>query len=315
LNRRQLLGAGAGVAATATLVGPSAASAAQQRPRRAPEHLVPRQNVGIQMYSLRDMADADLPGTLQMLQGIGYPEIELFQLHGRTAPQLRALLDQYSIRAVAAHVGIDRWRTQLQTVLDEAETLGLTYVGLPGIFPPPAADVASYRSIARELNRYGNAAADRGLRFYYHNHDFEFASNQGQVLYDVMLNNTDPDVVFYELDLYWIITAGRDPLDYLGRYDQARWPLFHAKDRTTGQFGSGGTFADLGEGIINFERIFRELENKHYHHFFVERDTQADPPRTARVGYEYLVDLMGRRRRKPSSPNEVRNANSARAAR
>jgi len=145
------------------------------------------------------------------------------------------------------------------------------------------------------------------LRFYYHNHDFEFAKDQGQVLYDVMLDRTDPDLVFFELDLYWIVTAGRDPLDYLGRYDQSRWPLFHVKDRTAGLFGASGTFADLGEGIINFKRIFEALDNKHYHHYLVERDTQVNPPRTARVGYEYLRELTGRRRHKPYGPRQLRD--------
>ena len=92
------------------------------------------------------------------------------------------------------------------------------------------------------------------------------------------------------MDLYWVVTAGVDPLDYLSRYDQSRWPLFHVKDRA-----SDGTFADLGEGTINFERIFSALENPHYHRYYVERDTQVDPPRTARVGYEYLRALRGRR--------------------
>ena len=130
-----------------------------------------------------------------------------------------------------------------------------------------------------------------------------------------MLERTDPDLVFFELDLYWIVTAGRDPLDYLGSYDQSRWPLFHCKDRTAGTFGSGGTFADLGEGIINFRAHLQALENKHYHHFFVERDTQVNPPRTARVGYEYLRDLRGVRRHKPYKPSQVREDTAASRAR
>jgi len=73
---------------------------------------VPRQSIGIQLYSLRDLAGADLPDVLKTLQEIGYPEVELFQLHGRTAPELRALLDAHSLRALAAHVGINRWRAE-----------------------------------------------------------------------------------------------------------------------------------------------------------------------------------------------------------
>ena len=280
INRRQAIGAGAAAAAGAALL-PGVAGA-QQQPglrRRAPEDLVPRQNIGIQLYTLRDMAGADLPATFQMLQDVGYPEVELFTLHGRTAADLRTLLEEHDLRATAAHVGINRWRTELDTVLDEAQTLGMDYVGVPGIFPNPPATATTYSGLAREFNRYAEAVADRGMKFYYHNHAFEFARDGGRRLYDILLDETNPDTVFFELDLYWIVTGGADPLDYLNRYDQARWPLFHVKDRD-----AAGNFADLGEGNINFARVFRELENKHYHHYLVERDTQPHAHRAAAVG-------------------------------
>jgi sugar phosphate isomerase/epimerase len=292
LSRRRLFGATAATAAAVTMapaLGPWARSAAGQR-RRDSELLVPRQNIGIQLFTIRDMQAADLPGTLALLAEIGYAEVELFTLRGLTAEEFRAALAAVKLRALAAHVGIDRWRNELETVLDEAETLGMLYVGVPGVFPNPPATLETYSALAHEFNRYGAAAADRGLRFYYHNHAFEFVRDRGTRLYDVLLNETDPDLVFFELDMYWIVTGGADPLDYLSTHDQARWPLFHVKDRN-----AAGEFADLGEGNINFARIFRELENKHYHHYFVERDTQVDPPRTARVGYEYLRSLRGRR--------------------
>jgi sugar phosphate isomerase/epimerase len=299
LSRRRLLGAAAagGAAATAAgALGPWTPRAPAQAGGRD-ELLVPRQNIGIQLYTIRDMAQEDLPGTLQLLADIGYPEVEPFTLHGRSATEFRALLDEVGIRAIAAHVGVDRWRTELNAVLTEAETLGMPYVGLPGIFPNPEPTLANYRSLAREMNEWGAAAADRGLRFYYHNHAFEFETVEDgrTVIYDILLEETDPDLVFFELDLYWIVTGGRDPLDYLALYDQSRWPLFHVKDRAP-----NGNFADLGEGTINFSRIFRVLENKHYHHYLVERDEQVNPPRTAEVGFEYLRNLRGRRRRSAS---------------
>jgi sugar phosphate isomerase/epimerase len=182
----------------------------------------------------------------------------------------------------------------------------MQYVGVPGIFPNPPATRETYRGLAREFDRYAERVADRGMRFYYHNHNFEFARDGGTRLYDILLDRTDPDLVFFEMDLYWTVTAGVDPLDYLARFDQSRFPLFHVKDRD-----AAGTFADLGEGNINFTRIFRELANKHYHHYFVERDTQANPARTAAVGYEYLRDLRGARRRKPYTTTEAGNAAAA----
>lgn len=304
INRRQALGVGAAaVAGAGAAMLPSSASAAARaggERLRAPEPLAPRQNIGIQLYSLRDMQAASVANTIKMLSGVGYPEVELFTLQGQTASAWRDIFDATGVRALAAHVGIDRWRSQLDTVLDEAELLGMQYVGVPGIFPNPPATRTTYRALAREFNRYAEAVADRGMRFYYHNHAYEFARDGGTRLYDVLLNETNPETVFFEMDLYWVVAGGVDPLDYLGVYDQSRWPLFHVKDRD-----AAGAFADLGEGNINFQRVFRALENKHYHHYLVERDTQVNPTRTAEVGYEYLRDVEGRLRRRPYSPAEA----------
>jgi sugar phosphate isomerase/epimerase len=303
LSRRQALGLGAGAAAVAgaaVLPGTARGQEAREFRRRPAEDLVPRQNIGIQLYSLRDMQAASVQNTINLLGRIGYPEVELFTMQGQTAATWRGILEGANVRAIGAHVGIDRWRNELDTVLNEAETLGMQYIGVPGIFPNPPATRATYQGLAREFNRYAERVADRGMRFYYHNHNFEFARDGGTRLYDILLDRTDPDLVFFEMDLYWAVTAGVDPLDYLSRYDQSRWPLFHVKDRS-----AAGDFADLGEGNINFARIFRELLNKHYHHYIVERDTQVDPARTAATGYEYLRDLRGSRRRKPYSPSEA----------
>lgn len=303
LNRREALGLGAGAAAVAgaaLVPGTAKAQEGRQLRRYPAEDLVPRQNLGIQLYSLRDLQAASVQNTINLVGGVGFPEVELFTLAGQTATTWRGILEGANVRAIAAHVGINRWRTELDTVLDEAETLGMQYVGVPGIFPNPTATRETYRGLAREFDRYAERVADRGMRFYYHNHNFEFARDGGTRLFDVLLDGTDPDLVFFELDLYWMVTAGVDPLDYLGRFDQSRFPLFHVKDRD-----ATGTFADLGQGNINFARIFRELQNKHYHHYIVERDTQVDPARTATVGYEYLRDLRGRRRRRPYTTTEA----------
>ena len=311
LNRRQALGLSAGAIAGAALVPGTAAAQNNERRerRRAPEDLVPQQNIGIQLYTLRDLQAQQPNGVENLIQNlarIGIREVELFTLQGRTAAQWRQILVNNDVRAIAAHVGIDRWRSQLDTVLDEAVTIGMPYVGVPGIFDATRPTTAAgYRRLSREFNEFGEAAAERGLKFYYHNHDFEFArAANGTRFFDIMLENTEPDLVFWELDLYWAVTAGVDPLDYLNTYDQARFPLFHVKDRSATQV-MGANFADLGEGNINFERIFRALENKQYHHYIIERDTQVNPLQTAETGYEYLRELRGRRVRAPYTPSEA----------
>ena len=300
MSRRQALALSAGAAGAALVPGAARAQGARELRRRPAEDLVPRQNIGIQLYSLRDMQAASVQNTIKLLGGIGYPEVELFTRQGPSATTWRTILEGANVRALAAHVGIDRWRGELETVLNEAETLGMQYVGVPGIFPNPPATATTYRALARDFNRYAERVADRGMRFYYHNHNFEFVRDGGTRLYDILLDRTDPDLVFFEMDLYWTVTAGVEPLDYLGRYDQSRWPLFHVKDRD-----AAGEFADLGEGNIDFGRIFSELQNKQYHHYIVERDSQPNPARTAAVGYEYLRDLRGRRKRRPYTPTEA----------
>lgn len=294
LTRRRLLGTAAGAAGAATIapaLGPLTAHATH-RGRR--ELLCPPQNIGIQLWTVRNLADADLPGLLRLLADIGYREIEPFSYHGRTPEQFRELLDEAGLRLIAFHVGWNRWRDDRDAVLEEMQLLKAPFAGVSGIFPNPPATVAAYEEIAATLNEIGEEAADAGIRFYWHNHAYEFARDRGRYLYDVLVEGTDPDLVFFELDLYWAVTGGVDPLRYLDseRWEQARWPLFHAKDRAT-----NGEFADLGFGTIDFARIFGTLENKHYHHYLVERDSLVHPAETALIGYEYLRTLRARRRR------------------
>jgi sugar phosphate isomerase/epimerase len=295
VSRRGLLGAAAGTAVAAGLAPALASGKPVAHTSARTEFLIPRQNIGIQLYTVRDLADADLPGLLALLAEIGYSEVEPFSFHGRTAEEFRALLDANGLRAIGSHVGTNRWRTELETVLDEAETMGQEYVGVSFVTLPgdPNINITAYRRFAHEFNTWGEAAADRGLTFYFHNHGWDFTVDRGRVLYDVLLEETDDDLVFFELDLYWIIQGGYDPLNYLTNYDQRRWPLFHAKDRT-----ASGEFADLGTGTIDFAKIFSALDNKNYHHYLVERDTLAHSAQTAEIGYEYLRTLRGRTMRK-----------------
>ena len=167
-NRREALGLGAGAAAVAgAALVPGSAGAQDGAARRRPaEDLVPRQNIGIQLYSLRDMQAASVQNTINLLGGIGYPEVELFTMQGQTAATWRGILEAANVRALAAHVGIDRWRNELDTVLNEAETLGMQYVGVPGIFPNPPAtqrDLSRARARVRPLRGAGRRPRDAVL--------------------------------------------------------------------------------------------------------------------------------------------------------
>jgi sugar phosphate isomerase/epimerase len=196
---------------------------------------------------------------------------------------------------------------ELQRARDEAEALGQPYVGTAGITiptgivdgvgEPQTAD--RYRELAELANEWGAAAAARGLKAYLHVHYWEFGTDPqtGESLFQILLDETDPGLVWFEPDLFWMVFGGIDPLDWIPEY-QARFPLFHVKDGIPnpagGYFDPG--FTDLGEGSIDFSRILSALKHKNAHHYIVERDDQPHPARTARTGYRYLRHLRAAQR-------------------
>ena len=308
MSRRQLLAAGTAVAAATGLggLGPLAGSAF------GAERLVPKQQIGIQLFTVRTLAEADLPGTLALLADIGYREVEVAGLFGRTPAQFRALLDGYRLRAIAGHQLVGPalipffGAREVEDALDEAQALGQPYVGTAGITIPTGIvegvgepqTANRYRQLADLANEWGAAAKARGMRLYLHVHYWEFGRDPrtGESLFQILLDETDPQLVWFEPDLFWMVFGGIDPLAWIPRYED-RFPLFHVKDGNPnpagGYFNPG--FTDLGEGSIDFRPIFEALKHKNAHHYIVERDDQPDPARTARVGYEYLLNLRARK--------------------
>jgi len=309
MSRKEFLAAGSAFAAAAAVgsgFGPWAGSAF------ASERLVPKGRIGIQLFTVRTLAEADLPAALALLSRIGYREIEVAGLFGRTPEQFRALMDANRLRAVGGHQLVGPalipffGEREVEDALDEAEALGQPYVGTAGITIPTgivdgvgeAQTAERYRELAELANQWGAAAKARRLRLYLHVHYWEFGKDpeSGESLFQILLDETDPGLVSFEPDLFWMVFGGIDPLDWIPDY-QHRFPLFHVKDGNPnpagGYFNPG--FTDLGEGSIDFRPIFQALKNKNAHRYIVERDDQPNPARTARVGYEYLLNLRARK--------------------
>ena len=196
---------------------------------------------------------------------------------------------------------------QLDQVLDDAAEIGLPYIGTassPGARYGETVD--GYRRAAEDFNRFGEAARERGLRFYQHNHSGEFAVENGTRLYDVILEETDPRLVFFEMDIFWAYVGqsrfpGFKPHEY--PWDQPkRFPLFHVKDGVmNGGPSFGWTMTDVGDGDIPFEPFFCGLDTSD-HHYIVERDTAPDAAAnpagsysTTERSYDYLASLRERR--------------------
>ena len=292
LSRRRFIGATAGSAAALATTGAWA-------PHAFAGAGVPKGSISIQMWSLRDMFAADPEGTLRALYGIGYRNIEMAGIPpGHTAASLRALLDEVGIRAYSGHDGWDvnnfneaAYRAQLE----RAVTLGQAQTGFAW-FPGPYTE-AFFKTVAGQLNRAAAIASEYGLRFFYHNHDFEFTNKRadGRPVYTVLLEETDPKGVYFQMDLMWINYGGGPWRELLTTLNE-RVISFHIKDQSP-QAAPGGTcdvFTDPGQGVTPLQEMIATAGTQRHKRFVVERDSQPHPLTTARIGYEFLRTVEAR---------------------
>jgi len=252
--------------------------------------------VGLQLYTVRNQMQRDMPGTLAQVAAIGYREVEFAGYFGRTPAEVRALLDRDRLTAPSTHIPIDVLNSGTagwQKALDDANVIGHQWVTIPWLAPeqrPRAAD--GWRRLAEQLNRGAEAAHTSGLRFAYHNHDFEFATvggdgGAGVLPLELLLRETDPLRVDFEMDVYWVTKAGQDPLALMGRHP-GRFKLLHLKDATP---APERAFADVGHGTINWRAIMGARGPAGVEHMFVERDESPDPIASIRNSYAYLASL------------------------
>ena len=280
LDRRTFLGTLAGGIAGLSLLGCNEPPAGAAAPwARRP---------GVQLYTVRTLMAQDVAGTLEAVAAAGYREVETAGLLGMTPEAFRAALDRAGLVSPAGHTPIEALRQSLQASLASARALGQEWVVVPWLDERERTP-EGYRGVAAELNRFGAAAVEEGLRIGYHNHDFEFeALSGGRRGYDILLDETDPDLVDIELDLYWAVKAGQDPVALFQR-DAGRFPLCHVKDMA--DRGGSEAQAPVGRGEIDFARIFAHADQAGLRHYFVEEDNPADPLESIRASYAHLQRL------------------------
>ena len=305
-DRRSLL-AGAGAAVAASAIGATPALAGDPHRKRGRGHGhhgggrggIPREQISIQLYTLRDLQPNDVDTMLKGLADIGYKTVEHAGFRGLSAADFRAALRKYGLKATSGHQEVPQpfdeavWR---QRVAD-AVTVGQRYIVTP-ISPIVSvvdgvvkglSTVAAWKAYAADLNKAGMIARQSGLRLGFHNHYWEFAQLDDAsplVGFDILLTDTDPRLVHFELDLYWTWYAHRDP-NHLLAYAGDRVRQFHVKDMKYN--GTTPTFTDPGTGVIDFARIFKAAGNPREHEYIVERDDAgAAALQTAKVGFDYL---------------------------
>jgi sugar phosphate isomerase/epimerase len=263
----------------------------------AGEHKINR--IGVQLYTVRDLMKTDFDGTLAKVASIGYKEVEFAGYFDHTPQQVRAAVDKNELIAPSTHIQYDELDEKFPAVIEASKTIGMSYIVCPWIPEDLRKSPDIWKQAAEKFNRCGEQTKKAGIQFAYHNHWFEFLPVNGKLPYDTLLALCDKDLVQMEMDLCWITTAGQDPVKYFNRYP-GRFPLVHVKDVKTlpkitkggGQnFGDTVDLTSVGDGIIDWKRIFAHSETAGIKHYIVEHDRPADPFESITKSYDYLYKL------------------------
>lgn len=245
--------------------------------------------IALQMFTLREEAAKDFVGTLRAVSKIGYAGVELAGMGGLGAEPLKALLDDMGLVVAGSHVALQALEGNLQEVIDDNLALGNRYVVCPSLPSERRADAAGYNGVAESLNRAGSALKRVGLQLAYHNHAFEFVRLPGgEYAYDTLMMSTDPELVKIEMDIFWVKKAGEEPAAYLRKYAN-RVPLIHLKDMTP---DPDATFAEVGEGVMDFPAIFEAAAVAGAEHYIVEQDRCQRPPlESVKISFQNLQTM------------------------
>ena len=241
--------------------------------------------VGLQLYSLRDIFRPDPAAALDKTKALGFTEVETFNNPTPAPAELRKLLDARGLKAVSGHFGYDLFEKDLPKVIESAKALGIAYVGIAWI-PHEIANfgMADATKAADNFNKWGAELAKHGLKFFYHCHGYEFkpvAEGEKKTFMDVLMEKTDAKTVAFEMDIFWVVLPGADPVHYLSTYP-GRWPLVHLKDmskkvRLGVMTGKLSTEFDvtLGTGQMNWPAILSAAAKSGVKHYFIEDESPA----------------------------------------
>jgi sugar phosphate isomerase/epimerase len=238
---------------------------------RIPERAPKLKKVGVQLYSVRKEMMADAIGTLKKLGQIGYQEIESAQsdkgnYYGLEPKEIKKILKDQGMTLRSGHTHIDKnW----QKSIDEAAEAGQEYI-ICSVLPSPGQTVENYQKSADMFNQAGEQCKKSGVLFGYHNHASEFDTSEGKALYDVLLDNTHPELVHMEMDLGWVIAAGKDPLAYFSKYP-GRFPLWHLKDMSPTEKKS----VEFGKGSVDIVGLMKQAKQAGMKYYFIEQEEYA----------------------------------------
>jgi sugar phosphate isomerase/epimerase len=242
-------------------------------------------HLGLQLWSLRVQLKENVPAALDLAKGYGVSEIETITLANAKPAELAEQLRARGLNPVSAHISYDALKKDIQAAIVDAKTLGVRFIICPSL-PHGGGGFkeADARRVAAEFNTWGEACHAAGLGFGYHPHGFEFTpadSGNGDTVFDVLVRETKPELVCYEMDVFWVYHAGQDPAKLLAKYPD-RWRLMHVKDMRKGaphNFSTGSAPATdnvaVGAGQIDWPTVLRTAERIGVQHYFLEDETPA----------------------------------------
>ena len=254
--------------------------------------------LGVQLYTVRSVLPEKPQDTLNAIRAIGYQEVEATYagLDG-----LWPMLQASGLKPVSIHLdsgSVTQGKPDdLSPIFDQLKKRGFQYAVFPYLPEPERGGIDVIKAIAEKLNRAGEKCRAAGMSFCYHNHAFEFATEKGATLFQVMLDQTDPKLVAFELDVFWVSVAGLDPAEMIQKL-AGRVPVLHLKDKAEGtavmykESVPPATFKEVGNGVMDWPKVLRAAAEAKVAHYFVEQDqTPGDPVDSLRRSYGYLSKL------------------------
>ena len=245
-------------------------------------------DIGVQLYSVRKEMLADAKGTLKQLSKIGVKQIESAgsekgYYYGLKPKEMKDICNDLGMTLSSGHVHLDdKW----QQTMEDAVTAGQQYL-ICSSMPTAGQTVDNYKKTAAAFNKAGDDCQKMNIKFGYHNHDYEFEKENGQVLYDVLLNDTNPNLVYMELDLGWVVASGNDPLAYFRKYP-GRFPLWHLKDMDLQKKQS----VEFGKGGLPILEILKHSGQSGMKYFYVEQEEyEHNAMQSLKEDMDYLAKL------------------------
>jgi sugar phosphate isomerase/epimerase len=259
----------------------ASASAAQKNVGTGPKFNGP---VGLQLYSLRGMFAKDVPGSLDKVKSYGIKYVELAGTYNLPPEKFKQMLDERGLVPVSGHFSFEQFRDNPEAVARDAKALGLKYAGVAWIPHKDPFDEKTCREAAAVFNKAGQTLAKSGIQFFYHTHGYEFQKTADGTLFDLLMKETDPRNVAFEMDVFWIVHPGQDPVQLLEKYGK-RFALMHVKDMKKGTptgllTGHSDVNNDvaLGTGTMDWPAILKAARKAGVKYYFIEdeSDTAAE---------------------------------------